>query len=1176
MTALNLILIIAGAMLAAGLLTVLAWLIYSWYLDRVERRLAERKGLYRELVSDLATRDRALLHPTIHQISTLYDLDALEAVLEEQARSSSGRPGWLLEVYDELGLVDKYIHMLRSARKWRDRAFAAELLGRVGGAKAVPALLETVVATRTEDSDVREVALRALARIADPRAVEPLIKALEDAEVWLAPRIADILARHGEAVVAPLIAVLDEGKHRPARAWAANVLGEVGAQRAFPSVVRLLDDPEDEVRAKAATALGRMGDRRAVGYLVDHLLSDSAPFVRARISAALGQLGGPEVIERLVRALGDPAWWVRMRTVEALEHVGGVAEGPLLIALDDSDPEIRIRAAVALERLGVPDNLVRMIEIGERVPDAMQTMVKFAAAGPREFLSELTQHDSRQVRSALVTAAERSGRRDLADDLVRMATKDSEAALRGQALTALRSLGIRDALPAALSALADEDQQVRAAAVEFVGAFGSADILGLLHAQTADTDPHVRAASMRALGRLGAPVGEADVGRLLHDPDWTVREAAVMTATDASLRSLLPDLLTLLGDTDPRVRRRAAGAVGMLGDGSTVPLLLAAFPDPSSEVSEAIAVAVSRLDPDAVSGLAEALVDSTDVESKLALIRTVSRSQADPHSVLHRLRADPSPAVRAAALDSLASRTRRAGEGAESILPALESGIKDPDELVRATAVDAWARQPTLDQPQLLLTLLEQDPSPLVRERVALSIGLLRLPAGEASLIAASRRAEPANVRAAAVLAAGVFDRESIVARIMDMPDDAALRELLRERLKWDSRFRLLRSRLSKARHLELHALMTPSSAEAQAALAGGTRKMLDAGDRVRLISSLRAFSGEPSREALLQMVRNDPIPEVRTAALAGVSDLLEEPELLATAARALGDPSALVRRAAVELFARARPESALPGLIQALKADDDPAVLSAAAALAEEHFDEFAMVVRAVPADGERASVALRIARYVMHPELPAILPRFARSESPDVRDAVTDLWKNRPDIAHAPSLQALTEDPDSSIRRHAAAAALASARYDLLKNMTRDPDPSVRREIALAIANAESLEQPGVTTLELLATDTDMSVRAAAYVARLLQGMPLALPPELDTQLAAQSVHESVDLSRLRQTARTSPSEEQRLAAALALALVQDDVAQEVARTDPAPAIRHRVAGALELSGRNLGRSQ
>src|SRR3954452_17953057 len=192
------VLVAAGFMLAVGLLAILAWFLYSFYLERVERRLAARKGLYRELVSQLATRDRALLEPTIHQMRTLYDLDALEAVLEEQARSATGRPGWLLDVYDELGLVDKYIEKLRSARKWRDRAFAAELLGRVGSAKAVPALLETVQSTRTEDSDVREIALRALARIADPLAVEPLVAALTTADSWLTARIADILSRHGD------------------------------------------------------------------------------------------------------------------------------------------------------------------------------------------------------------------------------------------------------------------------------------------------------------------------------------------------------------------------------------------------------------------------------------------------------------------------------------------------------------------------------------------------------------------------------------------------------------------------------------------------------------------------------------------------------------------------------------------------------------------------------------------------------------------------------------------------------------------------------------------------------------------------------------------------------------------------------------------------------------------
>ncbi len=52
------------------------------------------------------------------------------------------RPSWLLDTYDRLGLVDKYVHPAPHRKKWRERAFAAELQGRVGNAKAVPALLE--------------------------------------------------------------------------------------------------------------------------------------------------------------------------------------------------------------------------------------------------------------------------------------------------------------------------------------------------------------------------------------------------------------------------------------------------------------------------------------------------------------------------------------------------------------------------------------------------------------------------------------------------------------------------------------------------------------------------------------------------------------------------------------------------------------------------------------------------------------------------------------------------------------------------------------------------------------------------------------------------------------------------------------------------------------------------
>jgi HEAT repeat protein len=157
---------------------------------------------------------------------------------------------------------------------------------------------------------------------------------------------------------------------------------------------------------------------------------------------------------------------------------------------------------------------------------------------------------------------------------------------------------------------------------------------------------------------------------------------------------------------------------------------------------------------------------------------------------------------------------------------------------------------------------------------------------------------------------------------------------------------------------------------------------------------------------------------------------------------------------------------------------------------------------------------------------------------------------------------------DPVVFVRQCAAAAALAAGRYDILEGMTRDPDASVRREVAIVLGRGAPVKKPGLATLERLAGDSDMTVRAAAHVARLLQGRPLPLPPGLDGRIAAQAVLEIADLSSLRQTARTAKGEEQRLAAALALALLQDEVAREVARTDPVPAIRHRVSGALELS--------
>jgi HEAT repeat protein len=1153
-TPLQIILFLAILMAVVSLAAILAWLVYGAYLTARERRLAARKGLYRDLVTGLATRERELLEPAIRQLETIRDVEALEAVLEEQARKSTDRPAWLLDTYDRLGLVQKYVGRLRGAGRWRDRAFAGELLGRVGNATAVPALLETVRATRTEDADVREIALRALARIADPRAVKPLVVALRESEPWLAPRIADILVRHGEAVVDPMLQFLEEPGRHPARAWAANVLGELRVPRAFAVLTRALEDVDDEVRAKAATALGQVRDTRAVPYLLDRLLTDPAPFVRARIAGALGRFDAPEVVDRLVRGLGDPAWWVRMRSVEALEQIGAPAEGALLAALEDTDPEIRLRAAVGLERLGVPARLTGMIERGEATPDVVGIFARFGHAGARELLAEQLRHPSAPVRVATVEAIRLAARRDVAAELISVAAADESAEVRAGALDTLRLLGVSRAVPTALDRLADTDDAVRAAAVALVGHLGGAEAAGPLRERSGDPTPAVRAGVARALGMVGAPDARDDFSRLLHDPEPSVRAAAAAGAGEAGCRPVVPDLVERLTDSEPAVREAAARALGRVGDPTAVPILLRTLRTADAGLREAVAEAVPRLDPSAAPALLEELRGLDDAGGRVTAVRALAQArQADAVPVLAQLWNDPAGAVRAEVAAALGRM------GATEAAPLLEHGLGDPDPAVRARSVDGLARLGGGAVAPALVRMLSQDPDGTVRERAALALGLLRAEGGESALLQACLREPEPAPRAAAVLALGSYDQESLVARLLEMGDEAEVRRVLESRQKDDAEYRLLAHRVRASRHAELRALAAPSRPEMEQSLAEGIRGALDPAARVRLVDGLRAFQGERSRGALRQVLQSDPAPQVRAAALTALGGMADPAELEELAARALTDPDLAVRHTAVTLFQRLPAERALPRLLTVLRADDDPVVLEAVGAQAESAFDAFVDHALGAGTRGEELVAVAHVARYIHHPGLARLLPPMAGHARPDVREAVAELFLARPELARGDLLEGLLGDPVPEVRRHAVRAAMAAKRPAAAAALARDPDPAVRTEVART-------SRPGPDApLPALLGDPEPGVRAAAVVAALLGGAELAVPADLDRAALAAEIAAATDRGALRVLVKTHPDPARRAGAGVLLALAGDTAAADVAAQDPSDQVRARVRAAL-----------
>lgn len=1157
MTLLQIILLFAAVVLGIGFLAVVAWLCYAAWLTRVERRLARRKGLYRETVAGLAQRDRVLLEPEIRQLHTLRDFEALEAVLEEQARGLTERPSWLLDTYDRLGLVDKYVQRLRTAKRWRERAFAAELLGRVGNAKAVPVLLETIQATRTEDADVREISLRALARIGDNRAVEPLVLALKQSENWLAPRIADILVRHGETVVEPIIAFLQDESRHPARAWAANILGELKAQRAFPVLVAALKDLDDEVRAKSAGALGKLGDSRAVSYLLDHLLSDPAPFVRARIAGALGQFSDNEVIERLVRALGDPAWWVRMRSVEALEQIGPAAESPLLVALDDPDPEIRIRAAVALERLGVPARLMGEIERGEEAADTERILTAFGVAGASELLAEHLRHGSSKVRRAVIGAIRRAERQDLAPELIEQVGWDNDPLVRAESLDALRTLGAREAVPAALIALGDGDERVRAAATALLGALGGSELASVIQPRSTDKDPLVRAAAARALGLVPAATADREFSRLLRDPDSGVRAAAAAGAADAGWKGAVPLLLELLTDQHEPVRVAAARGLGQLGDTAAVPSLIRAYHNAAPAFAEAITLAVARIDREALGEVIAILLERDDAPGRVAVARAIGGLKPPyPVKLLESLFGDRAAEVRVAAVEVL---SQVPGPGTTTLQ---QRALGDGDEAVRATAINGLVRVGHEAAAPRILALLRDDPSPLVRERAALATGLFRTPGGEIQLLAVSQQEQPLGVRAAALLAIGAYDQESLVGRALEMSDESELRDLLRERIKSDAEFRLLGLRLREARQIELRALGSVGREQMEQTLAEGMRGVLSPEQRMRLVAGLRAFQGERSRGALLAVVRGDPDPEVRATALTAVGDMLDADELHLIASRALVDPNKSVRNAAVALFKRIAPAKGLPDLLHLLSSEEDPVVLQAVAQQAVAAFPAFLDLAMTLDRNGQEAVLLTRLARYMEHPELKRVLAVLGRSQAVMVRAAVAELWALRPELTDKGALEAMTVDASVTVRQAAVTAWAAARRFDRLAAMLGDPDPSVRQGIARSF-----LDAPNTDALAPLALDPDEMVRAAYFVTRLLRGEGSEPPTgaRVARASAATAVLEAIPLDTLREMASSERDQGRRLSAALALAVLGDEAAFSVMRSDPIWAVRDRVGRML-----------
>jgi len=332
-----------------------------------------------------------------------------------------------------------------------------------------------------------------------------------------------------------------------ARLDAIGALGEVGDERAVDELIGLLgDDDPDVVRAASRAVLARDPDY-ASDRLADALASPDRRV--AETAAAVLVSMGPDAVEPLMSQLNSLSVQARRLAVESLGAAGDDSVVGALLPLLETEPdaEVRVAAMEAATRVGSPAACTALRRASQSDPDwfvrarAYALLAEHGAPGATQFLLEaLILRESQRMECA-----------EHVEDVE--VVLEGEARVRAAIVAGLRTLGVgEDEILAARRAtmaepdassldgetveitdwaavaagLRSRDPVERAGAAKEIAAAGT-QALPHLHYALTDPDPLVRAEAARSLGLIGRIECLQSLSICLHDPDQSVRLAAV-------------------------------------------------------------------------------------------------------------------------------------------------------------------------------------------------------------------------------------------------------------------------------------------------------------------------------------------------------------------------------------------------------------------------------------------------------------------------------------------------------------------------------------------------------------------------------------------------------------------------------------------------------------------------
>jgi len=431
-------------------------------------------------------------------------LEALEAELLPLALGHPQRPVFrrlVVELYDALTQP-------LSVGDHRDDPAQVALAKR-----AIKPLLEALA---DQDPGQRETAVRILGQLNHPSAAVPLLALAEsDGDMDLRRDALLAVGRVAGDELAPRLATLAAGSHRRLRDVAAWALARMGTRASVAELGKLLGNSLPVVRAYAALGVGASDDPRWSTQLSALVNSDRSPLVRSAAALALANTGGATAIAALTASVRGQDEQASATSIVALGVLAQPATAPILAdALFHSDRELQRRALWALSQLG---NAHRKPAAQLILPPSPRGEAELWSPDTSEVGWTQLQHIALRFPDALLQAIHNA---------LHGARETTRVALRGL----LDALDHVDPTPTGKNPLVAYLLPLEAEIAKI----------------TAHPDREVRVAALTLLSRIESPLVDAAIDAALHDPETSVRGAALHLLSDRTRTSGTADLAQLL------------------------------------------------------------------------------------------------------------------------------------------------------------------------------------------------------------------------------------------------------------------------------------------------------------------------------------------------------------------------------------------------------------------------------------------------------------------------------------------------------------------------------------------------------------------------------------------------------------------------------------------------------